>query len=77
MVTEGTTKPCAYTVVYDGDERTRYETSADPRTIGGVISCRNVVCKHVSDYDKETVGEQIETAFNEHEAALIEELGPR
>lgn len=68
---------CAYTIVYDGEELTQYETSADPRTIGGQIGLRNVVCRHVPSYDKSEIEKRLAAEVSNHERALVEELGRR
>lgn len=77
MVTGASSNTVAYTVVHEGEEVARYETSADPRTIGGRIGLRNVVCRHVPDADKEAVEERLTTAFADREDELADELGPR
>lgn len=74
-MTTGASKPCSYTVVYEGEEVAQYETSADPRTAGGCVGLRNVVCRHVDDYDKATVNEQLSTEISAHAEALFKEFG--
>ena len=76
-MTAGTSKPCAYAVVHEGEEVARYETSADPRTTGGRVGLRNVVCKRVPDYDKAVVDERLSAGIAEHTEELTEEFGPR
>lgn len=76
-VTAGTEKPCAYAVIYREEEITRYETSADPRTIGGRIGLRNIVCRRVPDYDRAVVDEKLSVEISDHAEALTEELGAR
>lgn len=76
-VTAGEAKPCAYAVVYRDEEITQYETSADPRTIGGRIGLRNVVCQRIPDYDRAVIEEKLSVEISEHTDALTEELGAR
>lgn len=75
-MTSGTPKPCKYTVVYEGEEITQYETSADPRTAGGRLGLRNIIAKHVP-WEKEVVDETLSAGIPEHAEALTEEFGPR
>ncbi len=76
-MTTGASKPCRYTVIYEGKEVAQYETSADPRTAGGRVGLRNVVCRHVEDYDKGMVNEQLSTEISEHAEAVAKEFGSR
>ena len=76
-LTAGTSKPCAYEVVHEGETVASYETSADPRTTGGRVGVRNVVCRHVPAAEKATVEERLAAAVSDREADLTEELGPR
>ncbi len=76
-MTEGASKPCAYTIVYKGEEVTQYETSADPRTIGGRIGLRNVICKRVPDYEKAAIDEALSEEIPKHTERLTEALGPQ
>lgn len=59
VVTAGEAKPCRYVVVHEGDAVTSYETSADPRTAGGRIGLRNVVCRHVPELEKAVVADRL------------------
>lgn len=77
QMTTGTSKPCSYTVVYEGAEVVQYETSVDPRTAGGRVGLRNVVCQRVPNYDKAVVDEELSAGIAEYEDALTEEFGPR
>ncbi len=79
VMNAGTEKPCAYSVHYDGKEIVQYETSGDPRTVGGRIGLRNIIHRRVPDdrYDKEGIGERLSAAIADQEAELTEELGPR
>lgn len=76
-LTAGTTKPCAYTVVYEDEEIAQYETSADPRTIGGRVSLRNVICRRVPDREKSEVDTTLSVEIETYAAELAEEFGPR
>lgn len=76
-MTTGTSKPCRYTVVYEGEEVTQYETSADPRTAGGRIGLRNIIAKHVPNWEKNVVDETLSVEISEHTEDLSEEFGPR
>lgn len=76
-VTAGTSKPCAYVVAHEDEEIARYETSADPRTLGGRVGLRNIICRRLPNYEKTTVDETLSTRIAEHTTALTEELGPR
>lgn len=76
-MTTGTSKPCSYTIIYQGEEVAQYETSADPRTTGGRVGLRNIVCRRVPNYDKAVVDEQLTTSIAEHAEALTEEFGSR
>ena len=76
-VTRAAERRCAYAVVYEGEEVARYETSADPRTTGGRVGLRNVVCTNVPDYEKAAVGERLAVAVDENAGELAEELGSR
>jgi hypothetical protein len=76
-LTMGTSKPCSYTVVYEDEEVTQYETSADPRTAGGRVGLRNVICNRVPDRDKTVIDEKLSAEISEHAEALAEEFGPR
>lgn len=76
-MTMGTSKPCRYTVVYEDEEITQYETSADPRTAGGRVGLRNIIAKHVPNWEKEEVDKTLSAKISENAEALTEELGPR
>lgn len=76
-MTIGTSKPCRYTVIYEGEDVAQYETSADPRTAGGRVGLRNVICRHVAEYDKAMVNRQLSTEISEHAEAVANEFGPR
>ena len=76
-MTTGTSKSCSYTVVYEDEEVTQYETSADPRTAGGRVGLRNIIAKHVPNWEKEVVDETLSAGMSEHAEALTEEFGPR
>lgn len=73
----GESKPCRYVVVHGGEAVADYETSADPRTAGGRIGLRNVVCRHVPELDKQEAEDRLAAGLDAHEAALAEEFGPR
>jgi hypothetical protein len=76
-MTTGTSKPCRYTVVYENEEITQYETSADPRTAGGRVGLRNIIAKHVPNWEKEAIDETLSAGISAHAEALTEEFGPR
>ncbi len=76
-MTIGVSKPCRYTVIYEGEEVVQYETSADPRTAGGRVGLRNIICRHMADYDKVMVNEQLSTEISEHVEAVANEFGPK
>ena len=70
----GDSKPCSYTVIHEGEQVAQYETSADPRTAGGRIGLRNIICRHVSCVEKNAINEQLSTAISKNAEALSNEL---
>ena len=76
-MTTGDSKPCKYTVMHDGEQVAQYETSADPRTAGGRVGLRNIVCRHVSDVDKNAIDERLSTEISQNTEALLNEFGSR
>ena len=76
-MTTGTSKSCSYTVVSEDEEVTQYETSADPRTAGGRVGLRNIIAKHVPNWEKKVIDEKLSAEISDHEKALAEEFGPR
>ncbi|ELY98552.1 hypothetical protein [Natrialba aegyptia] len=76
-MTTGDSKPCKYTVMYEGEQVAQYETSADPRTTGGRIGLRNIVCRHVSGVDKNAIDEWLSTEISQNAEALSNEFGTR
>ncbi|WP_231189547.1 hypothetical protein [Haladaptatus sp. DYF46] len=74
-MTTGDSKPCKYTVMHDGEQVAEYETSADPRTAGGRVGLRNIVCRHVSDVNKNVIDERLSTEISQSAEALSNEFG--
>ena len=63
--------------MHDGEQVAQYETSADPRTAGGRVGLRNIVCRHVSDVDKNAIDERLSTEISQNTEALLNEFGSR
>lgn len=76
-MTTGDSKPCKYTVMHDGEQVSQYETSADPRTAGGRVGLRNIVCRHVSGVDKNAIDERLSAEISKNAEALSNEFGAR
>ncbi len=76
-MTTGDSKPCKYTVMCEGEQVAQYETSADPRTAGGRVGLRNIVCRHVSGVDKNAIDERLSTEISQNAEALSNEFGSR
>ncbi|GAA0251087.1 hypothetical protein ACFFQF_22255 [Haladaptatus pallidirubidus] len=76
-MTTGDSKPCNYTIMHDGEQVAQYETSADPRTAGGRVGLRNIVCRHVSDVDKNAIDERLSIEISQNAEALSNEFGSR
>ena len=73
----GDSKPCSYTVIHKGEQVAQYETSADPRTAGGRVGLRNIICRHVSGVEKNAINEQLSTELSKKAEALSKEFGSR
>ncbi|MFC7192728.1 hypothetical protein [Halocatena marina] len=73
-LTSGDSKPCSYTVIHEGEQVAQYETSADPRTAGGRIGLRNIICRHVSGVEKSAINDQLSTEISKNAEALSNEL---
>ena len=73
-LTSGDSKPCSYTVIHEGKQVAQYETSADPRTAGGRVGLRNIICRHVTDVEKNAINDQLSTEISKNTEALSNEL---
>ncbi|RRJ34071.1 hypothetical protein EIK79_00810 [Halocatena pleomorpha] len=76
-MTTGDSKPCKYTIMHDGEQVAQYETSADPRTAGGRVGLRNIVCRHISSVDKDAIDERLSTEISKNAEPLSNEFGSK